>query len=150
MRVSDITRKAGVGRATFYAHFRSKDDLLRSQMQRFVLPMLGVLPDKPFLLDCRAFFAHIRAIPHIYKALLVGRQQTGARVIREVLELHLDGALLAVPNRQSIAIPEPLVKRFVISVLLSVSAYMLNSGNDAPAEEMQRLFERLVGSGLSA
>ena len=32
MRVSDITRKAGVGRATFYAHFTSKDDLLRSQL----------------------------------------------------------------------------------------------------------------------
>ena len=39
MRVSDIAKKAGVGRATFYAHYPSKDHLLRSQFDRFVAPM---------------------------------------------------------------------------------------------------------------
>src|SRR6185369_11625283 len=32
IRVSDITRKAAVGRATFYAHFDRKEDLLRTQL----------------------------------------------------------------------------------------------------------------------
>jgi AcrR family transcriptional regulator len=85
MRVSDIARKAGVGRATFYAHFISKDDLLRSQLQRVVLPMLRLQPEEPFLLDCRMFFEHIRTAPHIYKALMGGRERNGARVIREAL-----------------------------------------------------------------
>ena len=149
MRVSDITRKAGVGRATFYAHFTSKDNLLRSQLESVVLPMLRVQPNEPFLLDCRAFFEHIRSAGHIYKALMGGRERSGAHVIREALEQHLDGVLTATSKRIDGTIPELLVKRFVVSALLGVAAHTLNSGDTTTAEEMQRLFQKLVGSGLS-
>jgi len=149
MRVSDITKKAGVGRVTFYAHFTSKDDLLRSQLQRVVLPMLRVQPKEPFLLDCRRFFEHIRTAPHIYKALMGGRERSGARVIREALEQHLESALTTTSRGIDGTIPEPLVKRFVVSALLGVAAHMLHNGGETTAEEMQRLFQKLVGSGLS-
>ena len=150
MRVSDITKKAGVGRATFYAHFTSKDDLLRSQLQRVVLPMLLARPEQPFLLDCRAFFEHICTAPYIYKALMGGRERNGTRVIREVFEQHLDCVLTATSQRIDGTLPDLLVKRFVISVLIGVAAHALNSGSEITAEEMQRRFQKLVGSGLSA
>ncbi len=149
MRVGDIAKKAGVGRATFYAHFTSKDDLLRSQLQRVVLPMLRVQPKEPFLIDCRRFFEHIRTAPHIYKALMSGRERNGARVIREAFEQHLENALTTTSPGIDSTIPEPLVKRFVISALLGIAAHTLNSGGDTTADEMQRLFQKLVGSGLS-
>jgi AcrR family transcriptional regulator len=150
MRVSDITKKAGVGRATFYAHFTSKDDLLRSQLQRVVLPMLRVQPQEPFLLDCRIFFEHIRTAPRIYKALMGGGERSGARVIGEALEQHLESVLTETSRSIDSTIPEPLVKRFVVSALLGVAVHTLNSGVETTAEEMQRLFQKLVGSGLSA
>jgi AcrR family transcriptional regulator len=150
MRVSDITKKAGVGRATFYAHFTSKDDLLRSQLQRMVLPMLRVQLEEPFLMDCRIFFEHIRTAPHIYRALIGGSQRNGIRVIRETFEKHLESALTTPSRCIDATIPHPLVKRFVISALLGVAAHTLNSGGMTTAEEMQRFFEKLVGSGLSA
>jgi AcrR family transcriptional regulator len=150
MRVSDITKEARVGRATFYAHFTSKDDLLRSQLNRVVLPMLRVQPKEPFLLDCRAFFEHIRTAPHIYKALMGGRERSGARVIREAFEEHLESVLAATSQGIDGTIPEALVKRFVVSVLLGVAAYRLKSGDETTTEEMQRLFQKLVGSGLKA
>ena len=148
LRVSDITEKAGVGRATFYAHFTSKEDLLRSQIERVVLPMLRVQGSEPFLLDCRAFFEHIRSAPQMYRALMGGRERNGARAIREAFEQHLDGILTS--NSQGIddTLPEPLVKRFVVSVLLGVSAHALNRRDSMSAEEMQRLFQKLAGSGL--
>src|SRR5260370_15208171 len=70
IRVSDIIRKAGVGRATFYAHYAAKDNLLRSQFERGVAPMLVSLPDDPALLDATPLFAHIRSAPFIYKAMM--------------------------------------------------------------------------------
>jgi AcrR family transcriptional regulator len=149
MRVSDITKKAGVGRATFYAHFTSKDDLLRSQLQRVVVPMLRMQPKEPFLLDCRSFFEHIRTAPHIYKALMGGHERNGARVIREAFEQHLGSALTTTSPSIDGTIPAALVKRFVVSVLLGVAAHTLNSAGETTAEEMQRLFQKLVGSGLS-
>jgi len=150
MRVSDITKKAGVGRATFYAHFTSKDDLFRSQLQRVVLPMLRVEPKEPYLLDCLRFFEHIRTAPQIYKALMGGSERNGVRVIREAFEQHLGSALTITSRGIDGTIPEPLVKRFVISALLVVAAHTLNSGCKTTAEEMQRLFQKLVGSGIGA
>jgi AcrR family transcriptional regulator len=47
LRVSDITRKAAIGRPTFYAHFSSKDELLRSQANRVMIPMLQASPGSP-------------------------------------------------------------------------------------------------------
>lgn len=149
IRVSDITTKAGVGRATFYAHFTSKDDLLSSQLQRVVLPMLRVQPKEPFLLDCQTFFEHIRTAPNIYKALLGGRERNGARVIREAFERHLETELTETLRGLEVSVPEPLVRRFIISVLLGIAAHALKSGSETTAEEMQRLFRKLVGSGLS-
>jgi AcrR family transcriptional regulator len=149
MRVSDITKKAGVGRATFYAHFTSKDDLLRSQLQRVVLPMLRVQPNEPFLMDCRRFFEHVATAPHIYKALMGGRERNGMRVIREAFEQHLESALTTTSRGIDVTIPGPLLKRFVVSVLLGVVAHTLNSRGEKAAGEMQRLFQKLVGSGLS-
>ena len=61
LRVSDVIRKAGIGRATFYAHSSSKDELLRSQVNRVMIPMLQANPGSPSLVNCRALFAHVRA-----------------------------------------------------------------------------------------
>jgi AcrR family transcriptional regulator len=68
IRVSDITKKAGVGRATFYAHYASKDDLLMSQFQRIVAPMLAATPQDACPLNAVAFLAHVKGAPRIYKS----------------------------------------------------------------------------------
>src|SRR5512143_2071165 len=51
IRVGDIVRKAGVGRATFYAHYATKHDLLQSQLRRIVFPMIVAAEDGAGLID---------------------------------------------------------------------------------------------------
>ena len=41
------------------------------------------------------------------------------------------------------------MKRFVVATLLGVAGHGLHSAGEITAEEMQRLFQKLVGSGLS-
>ena len=41
--VQDVLNRAGVGRSTFYLHFRDKNDLLLSQLERFLEHMSTVL-----------------------------------------------------------------------------------------------------------
>ena len=140
MRVSDITKKAGVGRATFYAHFNSKDDLLRAQVERVVLPMLRVQSEEPFLTDCCSFFEHVTAAPRVYKSLMSCRERAGARVIRETLEHHFDAALrVHSPGRDRI--PRLLVRRFVVFVLLGVAAYALSAESTSNPKECRSSFK---------
>jgi AcrR family transcriptional regulator len=94
IRVSDITKKAGVGRATFYAHYTSKDDLLRSQFNRIVAPMLAIKLDDPCLLDASALLKHVQTAPRLFKALVVGPEAGGGpRVLRECFEHRVMQAL---------------------------------------------------------
>jgi AcrR family transcriptional regulator len=147
IRVSDICKKAEVGRATFYAHYKSKDELLQSQLVRIAMPMIRPRPGSPFFLDCRAFFTHIRSAPQLIRSLMSGGE--GSRAVRAALEVRLDEILIA-QLPQAASLPVPLVKRFVISTLLSVVAHGLQPDATESGDEMQRQFEKLVGAGLSA
>jgi AcrR family transcriptional regulator len=149
LRVSDVTRKAAIGRATFYAHFSSKDDLLKTQVNRVMIPMLKARPDSPFLVDCRALFAHVRAAPRLFRSILSEGEGSGLNVVRDATEVRLDELL---PTQKPIAgrLPALLVKRFVVSTLLTIIAHGLQPGAIDSAEAMQNQFEKLVGSGLSA
>jgi AcrR family transcriptional regulator len=149
IRVSDICKKAAVGRATFYAHYKSKGELLQSQLVRIVMPMIQPSHSSPFFLDCRGFFAHIRFAPELIRAVMSGGEGSGSRAVRAAMEVRLDEILIAqLPTAANL--PVPLVKRFIISTLLSVVAHGLQPKATESVEEMQRQFEKLVGAGLSA
>jgi AcrR family transcriptional regulator len=90
LRVSDIIRKAAVGRATFYAHFSSKDELLRSQVNRVMIPMLKANPGSPSLINCRALFAHVRAAPQLFSAIMGEGEASGWRIVQDAMEVWLD------------------------------------------------------------
>lgn len=47
--ITDITRKAGVGRATFYRHYKTKEDVIRSYFARGAEQFLRFSPNK---LEC--------------------------------------------------------------------------------------------------
>jgi AcrR family transcriptional regulator len=153
IRVSDITRKAGVGRATFYAHYSSKDDLLRSQVMRIVAPMLVTRPDAPCPLDASAFFAHVQTAPKIYKALTGSGAGSAERVVRECLELCV-GRSLALREGNSAAafagfdIQRAVAIRFVASSLFAVIECFIEGNGSGSPQDLQAIFSNLVGGGL--
>jgi AcrR family transcriptional regulator len=155
IRVSDITRKAAVGRATFYAHYCSKDDLLRSQFNRVVAPMLAVKTSDACPLDASAFFAHVLSAPKIYKALTGPHAGGAPRVLRECFELRAEAAL-SLCGRDSHRVPgscneqKTILKRFIASSLLTVIECSIETNAGESASQLQAVFGSLVGGGLSA
>src|SRR5689334_14210029 len=89
IRVSDITKKARIGRATFYAHYVGKDELLRSQFERIVSPMLASAPETPARVDALYLFAHIGSSPEIYKAFMGSDGGSAPRILRQCFEKRI-------------------------------------------------------------
>ncbi|HEY1273200.1 MAG TPA: TetR/AcrR family transcriptional regulator [Terriglobales bacterium] len=146
IRVSHITKKAGVGRATFYAHYAAKDDLLRSQFERIVAPMLIVSPDDPLLLDASRLFAHIGSAPYIYRALMGPSGGGAPRVLRDCFEACARKALAL--DQSGSGLKQSATSRFVASSLLTVIECWLEHGGHETPQQVQTLFKNLVGPGL--
>jgi AcrR family transcriptional regulator len=155
IRVGDIAKKAGVGRATFYAHFSSKDDLLRSQFNRIVAPMLAIKQDDACPIDASAFFAHVQSVPHLYKALASGPEAgSGPRVLRDCFEERVRQALDSrgdsAGGGPEFAMQHAIVTRAVASSLLAVIECWVESNLSKSPQEVQDIFSKLVGGGLMA
>jgi AcrR family transcriptional regulator len=148
IRVSDITRKARVGRATFYAHFASKDALLEAELSRVVLPMLAELPDDSCLVDCTRLFAHVQHARDVYRSLMGGSTRVVTeRIIQDALEARIT-AILAARRETGPAAPE-FAPRFVASTLLTLLAWSLEQPAAPAPAVLQGTFRSLVGRALA-
>jgi AcrR family transcriptional regulator len=147
IRVSDISKKAGVGRATFYAHYASKHELLRSQLRRVVVPMLIEHPEAPYLFDCTVFFEHIAHARFTYRSLMTGPSRLIAeRIVRDCLEERVRSALARGAEFAEItAIP-----RFVAAALLTLVVWWVENDLRLSPARMQNAYQALVGGGLQA
>jgi len=148
--VSDIVREADVGRATFYEHYTSKDELLRAQLRHVSGAMLRAGPDQPVLLDATPLFLHIRDVPMLYR--LVAGRSAGARslrILQEVIE-ERTAAILAerLTAGASLRTPltPPVASRLIVANLAALLAWWTENGMKETAGEMQALFQSCVGS----
>ena len=148
IRVGDITRKAGVGRATFYAHYATKHDLLESQLRRIVFPMIVVGAEGDCPVDATALFAHVAASPRIYQGLTSG--STGPLVQRMLLrcfEARLQQLLRAQDRRPDAAagVPDALALHFVASALLTLVNWCIETQATQAPGNTQRVYATLIG-----
>lgn len=147
IRVGDITKKAGVGRATFYAHYISKHELLRSQIRRIVVPMLKEQPQAPYLFNCTMLFVHISHAQFAFRSLMTGSSRLIAeRIIRDCVEERV----VSVLSRNETPLAESVVPRFVAASLITLIVWWIENDLKSSPAEMQSAYQALVGGGLQA
>jgi AcrR family transcriptional regulator len=145
IRVSDIAKKAAVGRGTFYAHFDNKDELLRAQLDDVLSRFISVSADLPGLLDATRLFAHLHDMPQLYHSLMSGA--SGPAVLRmgqEILERRLQTLLEARPD-----LPASLHGRFVAASFFTVLAWWSEYGMQQTPAEMQSIFAELCTTAFT-
>lgn len=158
--VQDIIDRADVGRSTFYAHYRDKDDLLMSGFDEVrsafeegdghgeVSPTPTTESER---LPSLAFFEHADASRSVYRAL-VGRR--GVELVKDYVHRSLSDLLRthlrARAGERKLAIPLEATVQFAASTLLGLAIWWIESDAPQTAEEMDEIFLRLAEPGIRA
>lgn len=147
IRVSEIVKKAGVGRPTFYAHYATKDDLLRSQFERIIAPLIQADSGAPVRIEATHFFAHIGSGQHFYRAFMGPNGGSAPRVLRDCIEARVR-QILSLEAHTNWSLQTSATTRFVASSLLAIIECWIEQGARETPREVQHIFSNLVGSGL--
>jgi AcrR family transcriptional regulator len=151
--VQDVLDRAGVGRSTFYVHYRDKDDLFLSDVEDFLELVSSALKRQDAstkrLLPVQEFFTHVREVREFYAALVRSGKMNDvqalargffARSIEERLEMA--GAKIEPPERSAQA-------HVLAGSFFSLLDWWIDKGMKADPKEMDDLFHRMAWSGLA-
>jgi AcrR family transcriptional regulator len=150
--VQQVLDRAGVGRATFYVHYRDKDDLFLSDMEDFLehcstaLTRQGASVKR--LLPVQEFFTHVRDAREFYVALVKSGK------MNDVQALGRGFFARSIEERLKIAGVVEASQRSAQAYALAGSFFSLldwwvDKGMKTDPKEMDDLFHRMAWSGLT-
>lgn len=150
IRVSDITKKAGVGRATFYAHYATKDELFLSQCRRIVAPMLAPVSGDKGGIDATRFFEHVRTSPNIYRSLFGPEGGSAPSILREFFDQRIRELLKLPASQPRLAgLRGAALSPLIASALFTlVECWLANRARETAAQ-VQSLFSTLASRALT-
>jgi AcrR family transcriptional regulator len=154
--VQDIIDRADIGRSTFYAHYRDKEDLFVREFESQLADLghqiepgsAGEMPLVPSL----GLFRHVRDHHQLYRALARGR---GLEVIQKTSQGYLsrtvEERLEALASEGQIAdVPRPVVAAYLAGSLLSLLQWWLDNDMPHTPEQMGEFYQRLVTPNAKA
>jgi AcrR family transcriptional regulator len=152
--VRDVLDRAGVGRSTFYVHYRDKDDLFLSELEQGLEMWTTTLSRQQEISNRVApvaeFFAHVASAKRLYRALVnAGRidaffelaQGYFARGIEQRIKQSTD---FRNPPRHELT----ACSNAFAGGLLSLLRWWLDRGSKESPRAMDELFHRMVWRGL--
>lgn len=150
--VQEVLDRAGVGRSTFYAHYRDKDDLFLSDVEDFfdlistLLTRRGVSLERVAPVD--ELFAHVSEAREFYNAMVASGK------LQDVLDLGRGFFARSIEERLVMAHVEmePVQLKAhayaLAGALFALLDWWIDHGMAEKPEAMDALFHRMVWSGL--
>ena len=152
LTIQNLLDCTGVGRATFYSHFKSKDDLLASSVARLRAGLVKAWKTMPgrrlgFTLP---FFKHLASHRRIYQMTVVRDSEVSVKrhiqhMLRDLVREDLTTLRVSVQADKSI----DLATQYVSGALWSTIVWWMGSASELSPEEINVLFQSLVFPGLA-
>jgi AcrR family transcriptional regulator len=152
--VQDVLDRAGVGRSTFYVHYKDKNDLFLSDAEEFLEGMSSWLSrDKEAserVAPVQELFAHVAEGRKLYEALIESARvhdffELAQGCFARGIERRL--AELAASQKLSPAARAMLAQALSGALLALLKSWLAQTAR-RPPQEMDALFHQLVWSGV--
>lgn len=152
--VQQVLDRARVGRATFYTHFRNKNDLLLSDAERVFEALerhfLAHAGDSRRVAPVAELFSHVADYHPFLRAL---EQSSLREAVSDLLTGHLARMVerrMAVlcPGAGAPSLPPAAAARVFAAALVEMMRWWLNRGATPGAQEMDAHFHDIVWGGL--
>lgn len=154
--VQNVIDRADVGRSTFYAHYRDKEDLFLSDWE----DMLDAFARRIEWHNARAggivpiagLFGHVQEFHRFYMALARSRKtdllfKTGHDYLKQSIDNSLAQFLA---DRPQPSVPKPVLSNYLASEILALLRWWLDNSMPYPPERMDEIFHNLVMPGFRA
>jgi AcrR family transcriptional regulator len=161
LTVQDILDRANVGRATFYAHFDNKEDLLVSgfdglrtalkELQRRA-HLRTTSSDERLFAFSHEMFAHIAEYRKVFRAMVGKRSGALVQQLLQkiVVDLVRDDLKAMVGRRDDRSAPAEAVVQFVTGGFFGLAMLWATGKLPVSVEEVNALFRRLAMPGVKA
>lgn len=159
LTVNDITERADLRRATFYLHYRDKEELLLATLQETfddlvqqLEPVMhdDVLGGKTNLSTFQIIFEHVAANNRLYRAILGG--QAGAAIgrrIRTYLAQHVARSLRSL-KPDDLIVPAEVLANYIAGSEVALIQWWLESDMPYSAQEMAGMAQQMLLHGAQA
>jgi AcrR family transcriptional regulator len=144
--VQQILDRAGVARATFYAHYRNKEDVLDSSYDRLFAVLAAILEASRAddrLFPVAEFLTHIQSARPMVDAL---HRATGIAQLRMLFARHAERIIeqrLVATARTADAIRRALAAHMLAGALVELVDWWYAHPNAATPTDLDRAFQKL-------
>jgi AcrR family transcriptional regulator len=153
--VQQVLDRAKVGRATFYAHFRNKSDLLLSDAERVFewleRRFLEHAGDSRRVAPVAELFSHVADYHHFQRALEQSemREPVGALLTGHLAQIIERRMAALCPGAGTPSLPPAATARLFAAALVEMMRWWLARGACPGAWEMDAQFHEIVWGGLA-
>ena len=147
--VQNLIDRAGVGRSTFYSHYRDKEDAFEHQwegLNRHVADQIrwekaGLESFFPVV----PFFQHLQKAQSFYRGLLRSGKVDGLfkRGV-DYLSRHIEAELSQRMKSREVAVPIPVLSHYLANEFFGLLKWWLDAGMPYTPAAMDKMFHRLV------
>jgi AcrR family transcriptional regulator len=154
--VQDVLDRAHVGRATFYVHYRNKDDLFISDLDEFLGLMATMLARRADsserIAPVRELFAHVADELRLYAAVVAsGRIHDFLELGQEHFARAIAQRLAELPRARGMTAEQRAAASHALAgALLALLKWWIERGMPGSPAHMDDLYHRMAWTGVNS